>query len=89
MNMAVFLDLTRCGACKSRHFGGTYRLHHEGGKNQRARNKVSGLLQLIVIANVVHSSLILSTLMIDAILRNVRFYNGHKASLPRRRHSSI
>jgi hypothetical protein len=27
--------------CKNRRFGGTYRLHHEGDKNRRARNNVS------------------------------------------------
>jgi hypothetical protein len=38
---AVFWDVTPCGSCKNRRFGGTYYLHHYGEKNQRARN-VSG-----------------------------------------------
>jgi hypothetical protein len=38
---AVFWNVTLCGSCKSRHFGGTYRFHHQGGKNQRAMNNVS------------------------------------------------
>jgi hypothetical protein len=32
---AVFCDVTPCGCCKNRRFGGTYRLHHRGGNNQR------------------------------------------------------
>jgi hypothetical protein len=45
---AVFWDVTPCGSCKNRRFGGRYRLHHEGD-------------------NVVPSSLILVTLMTEAI----------------------
>jgi hypothetical protein len=40
MKNAVFLDVTPCGRCKNRRFGGTYRLHHQGDKNRRARNNV-------------------------------------------------
>jgi hypothetical protein len=29
---AIFWDVMPCGSCKSRHFGGTYRCHHQGGK---------------------------------------------------------
>jgi hypothetical protein len=29
---AVFWDVTPCDSCKNRHFGWTYRLHHQGGK---------------------------------------------------------
>jgi hypothetical protein len=36
MKNAVFLDVTLCGSCKNRRFGGTYRL-----KYRRARNNVS------------------------------------------------
>jgi hypothetical protein len=35
---AIFWDVTPCGSCKNRRFGGTYRLHHQGDKNRRARN---------------------------------------------------
>jgi hypothetical protein len=28
----VFWDVTPCGSCKNRRFGGTYRLHHQGDK---------------------------------------------------------
>jgi hypothetical protein len=40
MKNAVFWDVTSCGFCKNRRFGGAYRLHHQGG-----------LVQLLVIAN--------------------------------------
>jgi hypothetical protein len=33
---AVFRDLTPCGSCKIRRFGGTHRLNHQGDKNRRA-----------------------------------------------------
>jgi hypothetical protein len=39
---AVCLDVTPCGSCKERCFGGKYRLYHLGEKNQRARDNVSG-----------------------------------------------
>jgi hypothetical protein len=38
MKNAVFWDATACGCCKNGHFVGTYRLHHRGEKNRRARN---------------------------------------------------
>jgi hypothetical protein len=41
----VFWDVTPCGSCDNRSFGGTYRLYHQGDKNQRARNNVSSNLQ--------------------------------------------
>jgi hypothetical protein len=31
---AVFWDVTPCGSCKNRRFEGTWRLHHQGEKNQ-------------------------------------------------------
>jgi hypothetical protein len=37
MKNVVFWDVTPYGSCKNRRFGGTYRLHHQGGENQRAR----------------------------------------------------
>jgi hypothetical protein len=36
MKHAIFWNVTRCGFYKNRHFGGTYRLHHQGEMNQRA-----------------------------------------------------
>jgi hypothetical protein len=52
-----FWDFTPCGSYKNRRFGGTYLLLHQGDKNQWTRNN----------ANVVPSSLILVTLMREAL----------------------
>jgi hypothetical protein len=41
INNAVFWDVSLCGSCKNRRFGGTYRLHHQGDRNRRARYDVS------------------------------------------------
>jgi hypothetical protein len=38
---AIFWDVMLCGSCRSRRFGGTYCLQHQGDKNRRARNNVS------------------------------------------------
>jgi hypothetical protein len=46
MKNAVFWDVTPCGSCKNRRFGGTHRLHHQGEKHQRAKNNVSSNKQL-------------------------------------------
>jgi hypothetical protein len=54
--------LTLCGTCNHRLYGGTYRLHHQGDKNRRA-----SVLRLLVTANVVPSSTILVTLIMEAI----------------------
>jgi hypothetical protein len=61
MKNAVFLDVTERGSCKNRRFGETYRLHHQADKNQRTRN------WLLVTANVVPSSLIHFTLIMEVI----------------------
>jgi hypothetical protein len=57
---AVFWNVTPCGSCKNRRFGATYHLHHKGENNQRTRYNVS--------SNFVPSSLILFTLMMEAII---------------------
>jgi hypothetical protein len=36
--------MTLCGSCKNLCFGGTYRLHYQGEKNQRARKFKSTLV---------------------------------------------
>jgi hypothetical protein len=41
MNNTVFWVVTLSGSCKNRRFGGTYRLNHQGEKNQQGRNNVS------------------------------------------------
>jgi hypothetical protein len=38
---AVLWDVMWSGSCKNRRFRLTYRLHHQGDKNRRARNNVS------------------------------------------------
>jgi tRNA splicing endonuclease len=44
MKNAVFWDLTPRGFCMKRRFGGKYRLHHQGEKNQQAQLLVTALL---------------------------------------------
>jgi hypothetical protein len=71
MKNAVFWDVAPCGSCKNGPFGGTYHLHHQGDKSQRARNNVgskSQLMQaaLLVTVNVVPRSPIPVTLMMAA-----------------------
>jgi hypothetical protein len=56
MKNGVFWDVTPCGSCKNRFFGGTYSILHQGDKNR-----------LLVRASVVPSSPILVTLMKDAL----------------------
>jgi hypothetical protein len=41
MKNAVFLDVTPCGSCKNRRFGGTHCLLHHGDKNRWIRNNTS------------------------------------------------
>jgi hypothetical protein len=48
---------------KNRRFGGTYHLHQQGDKNQGARNSVI----ITVVTDNVSSSLIIFTLMMEAI----------------------
>jgi hypothetical protein len=55
---AFFWDVTPCGSCKNRRFGGTCRPRHQGD---------SSLRSLLVTANVVPSSPILVNLMMDAL----------------------
>jgi hypothetical protein len=69
MKNAVFWYVTLCDSCKKRQFGGTYRLHHQGDKNQRAKNDVflPSVPRLLVIANVIPRPPILVTLMMEAM----------------------
>jgi hypothetical protein len=80
MKNAVFWTVMPCGSCENRRFAGMYCLHHQSGMNQRARNSnwnmlwrnadlaiKRSVLQLLVIANAVPSSLIHATLMMEAI----------------------
>jgi hypothetical protein len=65
MKNAVIWDVTPCGSCKNRHFGGKYRLHH-GDKNSISVFLPS-VLRLQVTANVVHGTPILVTPMMQTI----------------------
>jgi hypothetical protein len=60
MKNVVFWDVTPCGSCKNRRFGGTYHLHHQS-------DRLISMLRLLVNANVVPSSPIPVTLMMEAI----------------------
>jgi hypothetical protein len=53
----VFWDVTPCGSCKNRRFGGTWRLLHQGDKNQWTTNLVflRSVRRLLVAACVVSS----------------------------------
>jgi hypothetical protein len=41
MKNAIFWEVTPCGSCKNRRFGGTQRLHHKGDNNRWTRHNVS------------------------------------------------
>jgi hypothetical protein len=45
---AVFWDVTPCFSCKDQRFGETYRLYYQVDKNQRARNKLTILVTLMM-----------------------------------------
>jgi hypothetical protein len=51
MKNTVFWDVMLCGSCKNQHFGGTQRLHHQGG----------------IVTAKVPSSLILANLMMEVL----------------------
>jgi hypothetical protein len=46
MKNDIFWNVTSCGSCKIRRFGGTQHLHHQGDKNILNRNNASCNLQL-------------------------------------------
>jgi hypothetical protein len=64
MKKGVFWDVTPCGSCKNRCFGGTYRLLHQGDKKYLFLRSVR---RLLVTASVVPSTPILVTLTKDAL----------------------
>jgi hypothetical protein len=66
MKNAVFWDVTPCGSCYKRSLWGTYRLQYRGDKNWWTRSNVS-VRRLLVTANVVPTSPILVTLMMEAL----------------------
>jgi hypothetical protein len=66
MKNGVFWDVTPCGSCKNRRFGGTWLLLHQGDKNRWTRNKTSCNYQPKH-ASVVPSSPTIVTLMKEAL----------------------
>jgi hypothetical protein len=73
MENAVFWDVTPCGSCMNRRFGGVYRLHLQGDKYGRARKPLAvisnqkTLQKISVTAKVVPSTPILVTLKMESI----------------------
>jgi hypothetical protein len=65
MKIAVFCNVTPSGSCKNRRFGGRYRFHHQDDKKRSARNN---MCRLLVTANVVPSSSIRVTRMMEAFV---------------------
>jgi hypothetical protein len=57
MKNSAFWNVKPCGSCKNRRFGGTYHLYRQA----------CSVFQLIVTANVCPNSLILLSVMIEAI----------------------
>jgi hypothetical protein len=74
MKNAVIWDAVPCGSCKSRRFGGTYLLHHQGENNQRARMNVTNTISCSLIADSFQPDY-----RCDTFLRNVASYTSHTA----------
>jgi hypothetical protein len=65
---AVFLDVKLFGSGQNRRFGRLYRHHHQGNMNRQARiTFLRSVLRLLVTANVVPSSPIHITLIMEAM----------------------
>jgi hypothetical protein len=75
MKNGAFYDVRPCGSCKNRHFGGTYRLLHQGHRNRWTRNSCNlqpthaakKCSRLLVTASVIPRSPILLTLTKEAL----------------------
>jgi hypothetical protein len=65
MKTAIFWGVTPFGSCRNRRFERTYRLHHQG--------EPISVYQMPVTANVVPSSLILFTLMVETLRSSETF----------------
>jgi hypothetical protein len=60
-------DQELCCSCWTRSFGVKYCSHYQGGTNQWAGNNISSNQELLIIANVIHSLLILPILMMKML----------------------
>jgi hypothetical protein len=103
MRNAVFWDVTPCGSCKNRLFGGKYRLHHCIRIPYNIITVYYHIVflrsvgRLIVTANIVPSSPILVTLMMEALsssemsvlTRAIQRYNPEDDILHSRRHENL
>jgi hypothetical protein len=103
MKNAVFWDVTPCGSCTTdvseersssiirvTRIGELETMLTQTSYRNTLREFIRCVFRLLVTANVVHSSPILVTLMMEAaFLRNVGSYANHKASYPRRQHPSV
>jgi hypothetical protein len=74
MKNDVSWDITPCGACKNRRFGGMYLRHHQSERISElgtmlavTSNRSTLRKKSLTTANVVPRSLILSTLMMEPI----------------------
>jgi hypothetical protein len=69
MKNGVFWDVAPCGSCKNQRFGGIYRplLVTAGYLADYCHHYDGGVRRLVVMANVVPSSSILVTLMMEAL----------------------
>jgi hypothetical protein len=72
-NVAI-LSVTACDSCINRRFEETYRLHYQGKNNGRVNNNFSSniifprsVLRLLITANILPSSQLLATLLMEAI----------------------
>jgi hypothetical protein len=81
---AAFWDLTSCGSSKNRRLGGPYRLHHQGDKNQQARNKIRSNQQpkhaakkcyTIVYYNILYYTILCYTILYYVILCYAMLYH--------------
>jgi hypothetical protein len=63
MKNGVFWDITSCGSCKNQRFLGIKRFHHQSDTKKFLRS----MRRLLVMANVVLSSPIHVTLMMEAL----------------------
>jgi hypothetical protein len=91
--------MTPCDSCKNRRFGGKHRIHHQDGKNRRTRNNVSSnyqqkhaatkyvlrsVLRLVVATNIVPSSPIPVTLMMERYVPPIhRFLQKQHGVIPK------
>jgi hypothetical protein len=97
MKNAVFRTVALCGCYKNRRFGWMFRLRHQFGKNQLARNNVSSIYQLKhtpIYSQRISANVIPSFVCFhpdhdgEAFFRNADSWKSHMELHFRRQHSS-